>query len=162
MGDYFVPYHKCQVAKYLQKDRTWIVRSAGNCVFKVQSYPSISVDIRKRICSCYQWQLNGFSCAHAAQAVQKSGEKIYDCIEDYFHTHYYKSSYSQNIYPVPTVGIQDYPTDGDVILPPSLKKQLGRPKKKRIRSRGEKTTQIRCGRCNKLGNHNKKTYKESL
>ncbi|KAK9272895.1 hypothetical protein L1049_003274 [Liquidambar formosana] len=57
---------------------------------------------------------------------------------------------------------KDYPNDGDVILPSSSKTQPGRPKKKRIPSKGEKTTQIRCGRYNKLGNHNKKTCKEHL
>ncbi|KAK9292967.1 hypothetical protein L1049_020949 [Liquidambar formosana] len=54
------PNMDARLQNILQEGRIWIVRSTGNCVFEVQSYPSVSVDIRKRICSCYQWQLNGF------------------------------------------------------------------------------------------------------
>ncbi|KAK9273681.1 hypothetical protein L1049_018491 [Liquidambar formosana] len=146
----------------IRKGRTWIVRSSGQDIFEVQSYPSVSVDIQRRTCSCYQWQINGFPCAHAAQALQKSGKNLLDYVERYFHTWCYFSAYSQSVFPIPTVGIQDYPASGCVIRPPSSKKQPGRPKKKRIPSKGEKVNQIRCGRCNKIGNHNKKTCKEPI
>ncbi|XP_028125040.1 uncharacterized protein LOC114321977 [Camellia sinensis] len=52
--------------------------------------------------------------------------------------------------------------DSEVVLPPLSKKQPGRPNKKRIRSNGEKMRQITCSRCEKIGNHNKKSCKEAL
>ncbi|XP_028110616.1 uncharacterized protein LOC114309115 [Camellia sinensis] len=52
--------------------------------------------------------------------------------------------------------------DSDVVLPPLSRKQPGRPNKKMIRSNSEKVRQIICGRCGKVGNHNKKLCKEAL
>ncbi|KAL7226064.1 hypothetical protein ACSBR1_021239 [Camellia fascicularis] len=49
-----------------------------------------------------------------------------------------------------------------IIKPPIMKKQLGRNKKKMIPSRGENVKQIKCVRCLKYGNHNKKTCKATI
>ncbi|KAI8538303.1 hypothetical protein RHMOL_Rhmol09G0091900 [Rhododendron molle] len=51
---------------------------------------------------------------------------------------------------------------GTSILPPLSKRPLGRPKKKSIRSNGEKVREMKCGRCEKMRNHNKLTCKEDL
>ncbi|XP_028118687.1 uncharacterized protein LOC114316221 [Camellia sinensis] len=56
--------------------RPWIVSSSGNDVYEVHSHPSVSVDISRRICSCGEWQLKGFPCAHAVGAIQKSGHDL--------------------------------------------------------------------------------------
>ncbi|KAG5560116.1 hypothetical protein RHGRI_003415 [Rhododendron griersonianum] len=50
----------------------------------------------------------------------------------------------------------------DTILPPLSRKPSGRPRKKRLRSNGEKIRPIQCGRCGKVGRHNRKTCKEDL
>ncbi|KAL7230831.1 hypothetical protein ACSBR2_009168 [Camellia fascicularis] len=49
-----------------------------------------------------------------------------------------------------------------ITKPPITKKQPGQNKKKRIPSRGENVKQIKCGRCLKYGNHNKKTCKAAI
>ncbi|KAI8549329.1 hypothetical protein RHMOL_Rhmol06G0017000 [Rhododendron molle] len=70
--------------------------------------------------------------------------------------------YSKPIYPVASLWKGDVADCGTSILPPLSKKPPGRPKKKRIRSNGEKVREMKCGRCGKMGNHNKLTYKEDL
>ena len=142
--------------------RSWTVRVSNNQVYEVMSYPSVTVDIGKGTCSCCQWQINGFPCSHAVSAIRKSGRNINEFVDYYYHVSTYKMSYSEPIYPVPTV-YRDESSDVDVnILPPSTKKQPGRPKNRRIRSRGEIIRRIRCGRCGRLGSHNKKSCNEPL
>ncbi|KAI8551439.1 hypothetical protein RHMOL_Rhmol06G0185700 [Rhododendron molle] len=70
--------------------------------------------------------------------------------------------YSKPIYPVASLLKSDMVDCGSSILPPLSKKPPGRPKKKRIRSNGEKVREMKCGRCGKMGNHNKLTCKEDL
>ncbi|KAK9287281.1 hypothetical protein L1049_015694 [Liquidambar formosana] len=50
----------------------------------------------------------------------------------------------------------------DIVLPPNTRRPSGRPKNRRIPSRGEKIRQIKCGRCGRLGTHNKKTCQEPI
>ncbi|KAI8567785.1 hypothetical protein RHMOL_Rhmol02G0148900 [Rhododendron molle] len=70
--------------------------------------------------------------------------------------------YSKPIYPVASLWKGDVADCGTSILPPLSKKPLGRPKKKRIHSNGEKVRKMKCGRRGKMGNHNKLTCKEDL
>ncbi|KAF4369639.1 hypothetical protein F8388_021972 [Cannabis sativa] len=42
-----------------------------------------------------------------------------------------------------------------IVLPPNTKKRAGRPKRRRISSKGEPNVQLKCGRCKKTG-HNRK------
>ncbi|KAI8562842.1 hypothetical protein RHMOL_Rhmol03G0066800 [Rhododendron molle] len=82
--------------------------------------------------------------------------------ERYFHVESYRQVYSKPIYPVASLWKGDVADCGTSILPPLSKKPPGRPKKKRIRSNGEKVREMKCGRCGKMGNHNKLTCKEDL
>ncbi|CAL5437237.1 unnamed protein product [Camellia sinensis] len=75
----------------------------------------------------------------------------------------FRESYKESVYPVPSSERFDF--DGaisSVIKPPITKKQPGWNKKKMIPSRGENVKQIKCGRCLKYGNHNKKTCKAAI
>ncbi|KAL7255176.1 hypothetical protein ACSBR1_009355 [Camellia fascicularis] len=57
----------------------------------------------------------------------------------------------------------DFDGTGSLITkPPITKKQPRQNKKKRIPSRGENVKQIKCRRCLKYGNHNKKTCKAAI
>ncbi|KAF7145415.1 hypothetical protein RHSIM_Rhsim04G0158300 [Rhododendron simsii] len=80
----------------------------------------------------------------------------------YFHVESYRQDYSKPIYPVASLWKDDVVDCGTSILPPLSKKAPGRPKKKRMRSIGEKVREMKYGRCGKLGNHNKLTCKEDL
>ncbi|KAL2525111.1 MuDR family transposase [Abeliophyllum distichum] len=122
---------------YTDESRSWNIKRSSDTIFEVFSDPSVCVDICKSTCSCFQWQLNGFPS--------------------------FRKSYEEVIHPIPTSMRLEYENSANFdILPPPTKRQPGRPKKRRIRSRGEQVRMIRCCRCGKLGNHNKKTCKESL
>ncbi|KAL7222665.1 hypothetical protein ACSBR1_024374 [Camellia fascicularis] len=106
--------------------------------------------------------INEFPCSHAVVAFRNSGQDIHESIDRVFHIETFKSLYSGTIYPIPTVDMPSATTTDYMITPPIVKRLLGRPKRKRIPSRGEEVQRIRCGRCGKLGNHNRKTYKELI
>ncbi|KAL7182356.1 hypothetical protein ACSBR1_041125 [Camellia fascicularis] len=67
-----------------------------------------------------------------------------------------------SIFPISTVEQPSFNLDDFIIKPPAVKRPLGRPKKKRILSKGEHVQQIRCGRCGRMGNHNRKTCNEPI
>ncbi|XP_028071937.1 uncharacterized protein LOC114274244 [Camellia sinensis] len=87
----------------LKSGRTWLVSRSSDHVFEVQSRPSVSVDLLNSTCSCYQWQLNRFLCAHEATAIQKSGGDLYAHVEPFYYTSKFKACYAESVYPIPTV-----------------------------------------------------------
>ncbi|KAH7834878.1 hypothetical protein Vadar_020569 [Vaccinium darrowii] len=145
-----------------QESRTWAVLPSGNGEFEVHSEPTVSIDIVRRTCSCQKWQQDGFPCCHAVGVITSAGEDINSYVDPYYYTETYRASYSHSIHPIPTLWMPWQPTNEDIILPPLSKKPPGRPKSRRIPSRGEKVSQIRCGRCHELGNHNRSTCKEAM
>ncbi|KAL7260417.1 hypothetical protein ACSBR1_006142 [Camellia fascicularis] len=74
----------------------------------------------------------------------------------------YKASYSGAIFPIPTAGKLTFKPNDYLIAPPIVKRPPGRPKQKRIPSKGEVIQRIQCGHCGKMGNHNRKTCKEPM
>lgn len=78
------------------------IRSSAS-VFEVHAEGSFLVDLDKHFCSCHEWQIKGFTCAHAVVAVQKNSGCIYDYIDDYFKLNYFRSSYATLISPIPTL-----------------------------------------------------------
>ncbi|KAL7166646.1 hypothetical protein ACSBR2_037332 [Camellia fascicularis] len=83
-------------------------------------------------------------------------------VDPYLHVVNYRTSYSHTIYPIPTVEKPEINLDKIVILPSAVRRPPGRPKKKRIPSQGEEVQQIRCGRCGRMGNHNRTTCMEPM
>ncbi|KAL7198640.1 hypothetical protein ACSBR2_021025 [Camellia fascicularis] len=156
------PKMESQLEEAYNKSRAWKVSQANNDVYEVHSFPSVMVDIGRHTCSCFQWQINEFPCAHAIVAVQKSGKNLDDIVVPWYHVSEYRLTYAPTIYPIPTVEKQPFNPTNYVIYPPNVKRPPGRPKKKRIPSKGENVQQIRCGRCGRMGNHNRKTCKELI
>ncbi|XP_028073845.1 uncharacterized protein LOC114276252 [Camellia sinensis] len=135
------------VAAY-NDSRAWCVSQANDDVYEVHSHPS--------------WQINGFPCSHAVVAFRNSGRNIYDSIDSAFCIDTFQAIYSGTIYPIPTVDRPTFNPTECLIALLTAKRPPGQPKRKRISSKGEAVQRIRCGRCGKLGNHNRKTYKEPL
>ncbi|KAL7219948.1 hypothetical protein ACSBR2_012914 [Camellia fascicularis] len=156
------PVMESKLDKAYKDGRSWIVSQSNDDVFEVHSHPSVLVDIGSRTCSCFQWQINGFPCQHAMVAIRNSGSDLNALVEPYFHVSTYQLSYSHTIYPIPIVEKSHANPENYVILPPVMRRPPGRPKKKRIPSKGEEVQQIRCGRCGRLENHNRKTYNEPI
>ncbi|XP_028124425.1 uncharacterized protein LOC114321467 [Camellia sinensis] len=145
----------------LKSRRIWLVSRSSDHVFEVQSWLSVSVDLLNRTCPCYQWQLNGFLCAHTATAIQKSGGDLYAHVEPFYYISKFKACYAESVYAKPIAEKPLVTMDDLIVLPPICKKPPCRPRKNRIPSRGEKIRRVQCGRCEKYG-HNRKTCKETL
>ena len=55
-------------------------------LFMMFPYPLGTVGIYSRICSYYQWQINGFTCAFVCATIQKGGKDLNLFVDHYFHT----------------------------------------------------------------------------
>ncbi|CAL5337493.1 unnamed protein product [Camellia sinensis] len=156
------PTFETRLMDSFNDSRSWQVSKANENVFEVHSIPSVTVDVARRTCSCFKWQINGFPCDHAVVAIQKSRYNLNDCVEHYFHVQTYRAVYSGAIFPIPSVEKSPFDPMDFTIYPLTVKRPPGRPKKNRIPSRGEKLKQIRYRRCDKLGSHNQKSCKEPI
>ncbi|CAL5376964.1 unnamed protein product [Camellia sinensis] len=157
------PVMEKKLVDSLELAKSWDVIVASDTVLEVHSSISFYVDIGRQTCSCHEWQLNGFPCCHAVHALRSSGRDVYGFIDPFFHVDCFRESYKESVYPVPSSERFDFDgASSSVIKPPITKKQPGRNKKKMIPSRGENVKQIKCGRCLKYGNHNKKTCKAAI
>ncbi|XP_028119765.1 uncharacterized protein LOC114317252 [Camellia sinensis] len=156
------PKMEDRLVKAYNKGRSWLLSQSNNEIFEVHSFPSVMVDVGRRTCSCFQWQIKGFLCAHAVIVIRNSGLDLYDLVDPYYHVSEYWNSYACNIHPIPTVKKPPFSIEDYIIQPPAVKRPPGRPKKKRMLSRGEEVQQIRCSHCQRLGNHNRKTCKEPM
>ncbi|XP_062028709.1 uncharacterized protein LOC133744654 [Rosa rugosa] len=108
--------------------------------------------------------INFFPCPHGLAAIQAASENVYhDYIDKYFSVDMFKKSYSFPIRPTTNVDMSSSESSTDCILPPLAKRPPGRPRVKRFKSIGEVEKKlIRCGRCGKMGTHNKKNCTEPL
>ncbi|XP_050109579.1 uncharacterized protein LOC126588521 [Malus sylvestris] len=134
--------------------RHWnAIRSCGS-VFEVLAEGSFTVDLDNRFCSCHEWQMKGFPCAHALVAVRKNSGYVYNYIDDYFKVSHYRSSYASHISPLPDIKDAVHEGSEDMVVLPPLTRQ---PKKNKRKSVEKVTRPIKCGRCGAVGGHNKKT-----
>ncbi|KAM2104908.1 hypothetical protein ACFX1R_015463 [Malus domestica] len=81
-----------KMMKMVEVGRHWNVCHSSEHIFEVRDEYSVMVDLQSHTCSCYQWQIKGFPCAHVLAAILKDGGNPYDYVEDYFTTNFYKSS----------------------------------------------------------------------
>lgn len=106
--------------------------------------------------------MDDFPCSHAAAALYRRKLKPFDFVPSYYTSQNYAAIYAQDIVPIEDLGEWDLPEDAHVINPPVYKRQAGRPKMKRYRSKSELFHPYR-QRCSKCGNqgHNKRGCKSS-
>ncbi|KAL7231608.1 hypothetical protein ACSBR2_009776 [Camellia fascicularis] len=131
------PKMESRLEKAFNEGRSWKVSQSNADVYEVHSFPSVTVDIGRRTCSCFKWQLNGFPCAHAMVAVRKNGRDLNTLFEPFFHVSEYRSTYASSIFPISTVEQPPFSPNDFIIKAPAVKQPPGRPKKKRILSKGE-------------------------
>ncbi|KAG5562222.1 hypothetical protein RHGRI_005079 [Rhododendron griersonianum] len=53
--------------------KTWAISRSSDDLYEVWCDPSVSVNIASRSCSCGEWQINSFPCAHAFCALKRGG-----------------------------------------------------------------------------------------
>jgi zinc finger SWIM domain-containing protein 3 len=133
------------------------------------------------------WQClisKGYPCAHALAVLLGQQKPIKDYVKPYFKVEYFQYSYAGAILHPHTIdfaaplefnrrrsrsqsGLSDESDEPDSTLPPSTKRPPGRPKNPCIRTRIETSDAApvklqRCGRCQQLTRHNKRTCKEPI
>ena len=144
---------------YDRKTADWLVRQSNTSLFEVVGKGKYSVNISDCTCSCERWRVLGFPCAHVFVVAKQMGWSIYDYVDPYFRTDVFRELYSFPIFPVPSLD-EDMPTGDNQVYarPPLTKKQPGRPRNARFKSKGESSQgTIMCSRCGQLGRHNRRT-----
>ena len=115
------------------------------------------VDVSLRTCTCCYWQLEDFPCSHVCAALYRKNLRPIDFVPAYYSQEYFAATYEKDVFPISHEGDWELPIDAQVIKPPIHKRQAGRPKEKRYRSKHEKFHPYnhRCGKCGQIG-HNKR------
>ncbi|CAL8178596.1 unnamed protein product [Prunus armeniaca] len=105
----------------------------GNGLFQVGDtlVDQHSVNLWTRTCSCRRWELNGIPRMHAVYAIFHNRQEAEQFVDKCYTPEAYLRAYSPVIQPVKTM--KYWPTVNQTpVLPPIVKKQPGRPKKRRI------------------------------
>ncbi|KAL4575445.1 hypothetical protein LXL04_022289 [Taraxacum kok-saghyz] len=116
------------------------------------------VNLYERKCSCRVWQVTGLPCVHASAFIAFTRDVNWDKYVDSCYTvQKVKEAYAFEIAPMPGAD-QWMQKEWEKIYPPIIKRPVGRPKKKRIKSSGESKRRHKCPRCGEYG-HREKTCK---
>ncbi|XP_056695367.1 uncharacterized protein [Spinacia oleracea] len=113
-------------------------------------------------CGCGKWQISGIPCKHALRVIYDQRLNPIDFVSPFFKSAAYKLTYADHIHPMsdPT----QWPNFSlPTIQPPVIKRQAGRPAKKRKRGpnepmKGKRNINVKCGKCREFG-HNSRTCK---
>ncbi|KAK2382377.1 hypothetical protein QL285_069917 [Trifolium repens] len=162
---------KKKLAREASFTNHWMVRHAGEEFYEVRHISAtgdkFSVSLGTKECSCRKWMLTGLPCRHAIACMRHMDIDPDQYVPNYFRRETYEACYHPIIYPTngQNLWVKTAFTD---LQPPPIKRQPGRPKKKRNKEAHELKRDdsqmnrafhgIVCGRC-KLPGHNKSTCK---
>ncbi|KAJ9568363.1 hypothetical protein OSB04_004329 [Centaurea solstitialis] len=134
---------------------------------------NVVVDMSEKVCSCRRWELIGIPCKHAVATIwtiNSNGAEVgmpEFWVDEVYWLDTWKKMYSFHLEPINGPKMWPKSTCPTKLLPPTHHKQVGRPKKKRVKSVTEITDgkrlkrvgkTVRCVKCGKEG-HNKRTCK---
>ncbi|XP_021727453.1 uncharacterized protein LOC110694597 [Chenopodium quinoa] len=124
------------------------------------------LSLNKKVCSCGAWQLTCVPCRHAIRAFIDAKLDPHDFVSSWYSVKTYKQAYSVCINPIPDT--EQWPADesGRIIMPPKMKRGIGRPSRNRKREEGEeqpgkRSKTVKCSKCGCFG-HNKTICKGGL
>ncbi|XP_062089136.1 uncharacterized protein LOC133795694 [Humulus lupulus] len=104
----------------------------------VEDKGNFLVNLMEKTCECKRFQQDEIPCAHAIAVFAKTRLKTYDYVADYYKTTTTKATYESTVHPLPNESEWTLPeTLNKIFLPSKTRKPPGRPRRKRIRSRGE-------------------------
>ncbi|KAH9264046.1 hypothetical protein BASA83_012521 [Batrachochytrium salamandrivorans] len=112
------------------------------------------INLALKTCTCGKFQEYQFLCHHAAVVIVKAGLSPIHFMAASYYTASLQAIYSNPVTPV----VLDDIVPGEIVLPPIITRRAGRPKSKRIRSRGETNfeDQYTCTVCGNKS-HNRRT-----
>jgi hypothetical protein len=128
----------------------------GAAFFKGESH---IVNLEQRTCTCKWAQRYQLPCVHMCAMIVKIGDNPYNYASPFYSVTAYRECYRKNVIP-----IQYHLLEVDeTFKPPATRRPRGRPKKKRIASRGEQSPKAQkcCSRCGGMG-HNRRTCREPI
>lgn len=134
--------------------------AASQFEFQIHSAEYIDVvHLDRRSCSCRKWDVLGIPCSHAVAAINLKGLNPYDFCEHWFSTETYRLTYNDVVHATRDIG--QWEKSSMQVLPPHVRRQSGRPKKIRIRTKDRKRKRVTCSNCKAKG-HNRQTCPNSL
>ncbi|XP_022870566.1 uncharacterized protein LOC111389821 [Olea europaea var. sylvestris] len=97
------------------------------------------VDFYEMTCTCRRFDLDKFPCTHAIAATRFKGDEGYKLCTPFYTSICWKQAYSKFVYPLPNEVEWQIPKNviAREIFLPLVRRQGGRPSKKRKRSVGE-------------------------
>ena len=113
-----------------------------------------AVDLTKRECGCGQWEVSGKPCTHAIYLFGKVRQlNIEDFVHDYYSVERFKMAYQFQIAPMNDKSQWPKVNLGFEMIPPPLQRATGRPRKQRVKARGEpgKRGPYQCKKCFQFG-----------
>ncbi|KAF9622085.1 hypothetical protein IFM89_029369 [Coptis chinensis] len=95
------------------------------------------VNLDAHECECRVWQLTGISCMHDVCIIEQRRLNYASYCNEYLTVRAYVKTYSRVVLPIPND--KEWGKPITQVLPPSLKRQPGRPKKNRRKDADEQT-----------------------
>lgn len=148
-----IPMAKFQVR--LKASQRYYVSPSSNGIYQVQipeSGKKYIVNLADKECDCKSFYEYQSPCTHGIAAAKYQAEDPLSFFFKAYSTRAYRKTYS---HPLPPISVEDLLVD-DSIKPPTLRKQAGRPRTKRIRKGEWQRKQTRCSNCLDWG-HNKRS-----
>ncbi|GMJ16053.1 hypothetical protein HRI_005274500 [Hibiscus trionum] len=135
-----------------QSIRCW-PRNAGGQRWEVSAgfEDQHAVDLEAQTCSCRKWDLTGIPCIHVASVILHIGARPEDFVNSCYRKDTQLEIYSHMVKPVrgPKQWVH-YQTD-EPLLPPVIRRPVGRPQTKRRKEPDEQVKKT--GKMSKLGVH---------
>jgi hypothetical protein len=153
-----IPYTK--FVERQKRSKRYKVFESGNGIYQVQNPDSgqkfvvnLKTNTQKK-CECTNFYEYQAPCLHAIIACRVDKKDPFDCQHflQYYRTKVYQYTYSVPMLPISITELLSDPQ----IKPPTIVKQRGRPKSKRIRKGDKNKREVRCGNCGGRG-HNKRS-----
>lgn len=150
--------------RVLTKDsRTCNAYPAGRGEYEVSDGKSmLPVSLNHRTCVCGKWMVSGIPCKHAIKAILHANMDPLDFVSSWYSVAKYKEAYNGNISPIPDC--DQWPDlKCPKLIPPEMKRSVGRPSRNRRMEEGEirkgkRATTVQCSKCHATG-HNANTCK---
>nr|KAJ0190181.1 hypothetical protein LSAT_V11C800400300 [Lactuca sativa] len=102
------------------------------------------VDVRNKTCTCRKWELIGIPCRHAIATLNEMSKDpeadldIYKWVHKVYFLETWKKAYSFKVEPIKGRSMWPKSECPTKLIPPPHRTQVGRPKKKRRQSEGER------------------------
>ena len=153
------PWLEKILRKRLNECRRFNVTPLSTFEFEVRTIDFVTtVNLEAKTCSCRQFQLDQYPCIHAIAACRFRNLSLFHFCSEYYSVSSWRECYAYTIYPLDDRRLWHAPPEvlERVVHPPMVRRAPGRPRTRRILSRGEERPHRKCSRCGVLG-HNRQT-----